>query len=151
MVLSEKDQAHQFPLSTILLLQMKSLPDVDLALPPERRSRQASASRASVAAKPTLKYLPITLAGLTMVLFLQPASVQACAACYGQSDSPMAQGMNCGILSLLGMIVMVLGGIASFFIYLARRQALMASQLASNQPTAYGPTGLSTELQLRET
>ena len=52
---------------------------------------------------------------------LQPGSVLACAACYGQSDSPMAQGMNWGIISLLAVVVSVLGSIAGFFIYLAKR------------------------------
>jgi hypothetical protein len=47
----------------------------------------------------------------------------ACAACYGQSDSPMAHGMNWGIFSLLTVVVGVLGTIAAFFIYLARRAA----------------------------
>ena len=48
-------------------------------------------------------------------------SASACAACFGASDSDMAKGMNMGIFALLGVVVVVLGGIASFFIYLARR------------------------------
>jgi hypothetical protein len=55
-----------------------------------------------------------------------PRSLWACAACYGQSDSPMAAGMNWGIVSLLGIIVVVLGGVASFFIVLARRSAALS-------------------------
>lgn len=47
----------------------------------------------------------------------------ACAACYGQSDSPMANGMNWGIFTLLVVVVGVLGSIAAFFIYLARKTA----------------------------
>jgi hypothetical protein len=47
----------------------------------------------------------------------------ACAACYGQSDSPMANGMNWGIFSLLVVVVGVLASIAAFFIYLARKGA----------------------------
>jgi hypothetical protein len=39
----------------------------------------------------------------------------------------MAAGMNWGILSLLGMIVVVLGGVATFFILLARRSAVLAA------------------------
>lgn len=54
---------------------------------------------------------------------LAPAPVLACAACYGASDAPMAQGMNWGIFSLLGVILTVLGGVAAFFISLARRAA----------------------------
>lgn len=50
-------------------------------------------------------------------------SARACAACYGQSDSPLAEGMNWGIFSLLGMIVLVLGGVGAFFVFLARKAA----------------------------
>jgi hypothetical protein len=39
----------------------------------------------------------------------------------------MAAGMNWGILSLLVMIVLVLGGFAGFFIFLARRAAAVAA------------------------
>jgi hypothetical protein len=59
----------------------------------------------------------------------EPGSLLACAACYGQSDSPMAKGMNWGIFSLLAVIVSVLGGVAGFFIFLARK-----SVSPSNQP-----------------
>ncbi len=59
-------------------------------------------------------------------LALEPSSVLACAACFGQSDSALAQGMNWGIFSLLAVITSVLGVIASFFIYLAKRSAMAA-------------------------
>ena len=59
---------------------------------------------------------------------LQPGPLLACAACYGQSDSPMAQGMNWGIFSLLAVIVSVLGGIGGFFIFLARKSGSPANQ-----------------------
>ena len=49
--------------------------------------------------------------------------VLACAACYGQSDSPMAHGLNWGILSLIGVVVPVLGGIAGFFVFIAKKAA----------------------------
>jgi hypothetical protein len=50
-----------------------------------------------------------------------PHSLWACAACAGQSDSPMAKGMNWGIMSLLGVVVCVLGGITTFFVYIGKR------------------------------
>ena len=65
-----------------------------------------------------------------MTLALFPSPLLACAACYGQSDAPMAQGMNWGILFLLGVVGLVLGGVTAFFIYLARRSAAMAAQSA---------------------
>jgi hypothetical protein len=63
---------------------------------------------------------------VALAVALIPTSLQACAACYGQSDAPMAAGMNWGILSLLMVIVVVLGAVAAFFVYLARRSASMA-------------------------
>ena len=65
-----------------------------------------------------------TLAALMLfATALQPASLFACAACYGASDSPLAKGMNWGIFSLLGIVTMVLGGIATFFVYLGKKSA----------------------------
>jgi hypothetical protein len=49
--------------------------------------------------------------------------VAACATCFGASDSPMAQGMNYGILTLLGVIGFVLLGVVTFFGYLAWRMS----------------------------
>jgi len=68
------------------------------------------------------------IAGLVaLVSVLQPKWVLACAACYGQSDAPMARGMNWGIFSLLVVIGLVLATVASFFVYLAKRAAAMNS------------------------
>lgn len=55
----------------------------------------------------------------------------ACAACYGQSDSAMAAGMNWGIFSLLVVILGVLGGVAGFFIFLGRRAAMVGGSAAA--------------------
>ena len=79
---------------------------------------------------------------LFVVLALQPESLLACAACYGQSDSPMAAGMNWGIMSLLVVIALVLGGVSAFFIYLAKRSArapLLASPGAALPHDRSGP------------
>src|SRR5690349_5802586 len=54
-------------------------------------------------------------------LGLSPTSALACAACFGKSDSAMAQGMNMGVFTLLLVVLAVLMGIASFFFYLIRR------------------------------
>ena len=68
-----------------------------------------------------------TLLGLLLGFLTNPGSIWACAACYGQSDSPMAHGLNWGIFSLLLVVVLMLGGIASFFVYLARRSSALSS------------------------
>jgi hypothetical protein len=55
--------------------------------------------------------------------FASPASVMACAACFGKSDSNMARSLNAGILSLMAVIGTVLLGAASFFVFLSRKAA----------------------------
>jgi hypothetical protein len=67
---------------------------------------------------------------VTALLF-QPNSVRACAACYGQSDSPLASGVTWGILSLLVVVMAVLGSIVSFFIFINRKSAASVSQSPS--------------------
>jgi hypothetical protein len=52
-----------------------------------------------------------------------PSPLFACAACYGKSDSPLASGMNWGIFTLMGVILTVLASIATFFIYIIRKEA----------------------------
>jgi hypothetical protein len=66
--------------------------------------------------------LLLTMPALAWLCF--PGSVLGCAACFGQSDSNMAHGMNAGILALLAVIGAVLAGAASFFVFLARRSAM---------------------------
>ena len=51
---------------------------------------------------------------------LAPSPLFACAACYGRSDSPLASGMNWGILTLLGVVLTVLTCIALFFVHVVR-------------------------------
>jgi len=65
---------------------------------------------------------------LSLVAFADPARIFACAACYGQSDSALAQGMNWGIFTLLGFIGFVLVGVAGFFVFLIRRAAALAAR-----------------------
>jgi hypothetical protein len=83
------------------------------------------------------------VAALGLALGLHPGSLLACAACYGQSDSPMAAGMNWGILSLLGVILMVLGGVAASFVSMARRAAAVAAASAGSPNPMTPPEGLA--------
>jgi hypothetical protein len=66
------------------------------------------------------------LVAIGIAIGLSPSPVFACAACFGQSNSAMARSLNWGILSLLVVVVGVLGSIASFFVYLAKRSATLA-------------------------
>ena len=67
------------------------------------------------------------LLGTALLAFAAKQSVSACATCYGASDSPLAQGMNWGIMVLLGFISCVLLGVTAFFIYIVRRANTLAA------------------------
>ncbi|MGA2556951.1 MAG: hypothetical protein ABSG04_11830 [Verrucomicrobiota bacterium] len=73
------------------------------------------------------------LAGLA-----SPSGLLACAACFGKSDSNMARSLNAGIFSLLAVIVTVLFGAASFFVFLSRKAAASARADQTEKPP--GPT-----------
>ena len=60
---------------------------------------------------------------LALPLAAVPGTVQACATCFGQSDSRLAAGMNWGIFSLLVVVTCVLSAFGCFFVYLSRRAA----------------------------
>ena len=85
-------------------------------------------------------------ASVALLPLLLPSAASACAACFGRSDSPMAKGMNMGILTLLIVITSVLLGIAAFFFYILRRAARLArtqadeSAAASSFPSISQPT-----------
>jgi hypothetical protein len=66
---------------------------------------------------------------ITAVLLAAPRAALACPVCFGQNDSPLAVAMNQGILLMLGVVALVLGAFASFFIVLIRRAK------AAEQPT----------------
>ena len=78
------------------------------------------------------------VAAALMALVLAPSG-RACATCFGQSDSPLAEGMNMGILVLLGVILSVLLGVASFFVFVSRRAAAVAR--AAARPSS-GPSSV---------
>ncbi len=74
----------------------------------------------------------LLVAGLGPALF--PPAARACATCFGRSDSALAQGMNMGILFLLGVVLSVLAALTVFFIHLGRRSARLSDPDAA--PTA---------------
>jgi len=63
----------------------------------------------------------ILLAALLWAWAMNPGALWACSVCFGDPDSAMSKGLAWGVLSLLGVVLMVLGGITTFFVYLAKR------------------------------
>jgi maltodextrin utilization protein YvdJ len=77
---------------------------------------------------------------LAFAMLAAPRAALACAVCFGQSDSPMAIGVNMGIFLMLGVTGAVLAGFASFFIYLVRRARLFAEH---EQARTVGTEGIA--------
>ncbi len=61
------------------------------------------------------------LIGLASLLIAQPAL--ACSVCFGDPSSSMNQGVQAGMLVLLGVAGVVLTGLASLFLFWMRRAA----------------------------
>jgi heme/copper-type cytochrome/quinol oxidase subunit 2 len=61
---------------------------------------------------------------IALALVAAPRAAFACPVCFGQSDAPMAQAMNMGIMLMLVVVVAVLGAFASFIVSLVRRARL---------------------------
>ena len=65
---------------------------------------------------------------LAVLMLAVPRVALACPVCFGQSDAPMAQGVNMGVYFLLAVVVGVLAAFAGFFVYLARRARAFAEE-----------------------
>lgn len=65
--------------------------------------------------------------GLSLSFGLEQNTL-ACTACYGESDSPMAEGMNAGIFVLLIIVGVTLAAIVGFFIFIMHRARFQAAR-----------------------
>ncbi|WCJ58663.1 hypothetical protein NXS98_13175 [Fontisphaera persica] len=85
----------------------------------------------------------VTWARLSLLALLcwlnWPQTAAACATCFGKSDSKLAEGLNMGIFALLGLVLLVLGWLAGFFIYLSRRAAAEARVVESAVSASHSP------------
>ena len=68
---------------------------------------------------------------ITLLTVMNSPSLLACATCYGQSDSKLAEGMNWGILTLIVVVFGVLMGIGGFFAYIIYRSKRLALSVES--------------------
>ncbi len=86
----------------------------------------------------------VSLAILTCLgalLFAHP--VLACSVCYGDPNSAMHQGAQAGVLVLLGVVGVVLTGIASLLIFWMRRAANLRAQLEAGEEASRAIPGAS--------
>jgi hypothetical protein len=77
------------------------------------------------------------LVSLLVSFLLLPRAALACPVCFGQNDSPLAAGINLGIIAMLAVTGGVLVSFASFFVHLMRR-ARMAAQSEAAQAGEVG-------------
>ena len=63
-----------------------------------------------------------------------PADLLACAVCVGNTNSSLRDGMNAGILALLGFALFMIVSFAAFFIYLWRRSKSVSATTEEGEP-----------------
>ncbi len=73
---------------------------------------------------------------IAAVLCAVPQAAHACAACFGKSDSKMAEAYNMGIFAMLGFVALMFVGVISFFVYITRRAALVSNSTAQLPATS---------------
>jgi hypothetical protein len=88
----------------------------------------------------------------TALVVAVPRAVLACPVCFGQSDSPLANATNMGIIAMLGVVGGVLAGFAAFIVHLNRRARLVANGADSPDKVvqAFRPA-LQADLKVRTT
>ncbi len=64
------------------------------------------------------------IAWAAVVLLSNSPVAEACSVCFGKSDSKLAEGLNWGIFTLLGVVMLVLTTFGVFAYYLAKRASL---------------------------
>lgn len=74
----------------------------------------------------------LSTAALATAAALLPLSGQACAVCFGATDSPLGRGLHWGVFALLVVVMLVLSAFGAFAIHLVRRSALVAREDASS-------------------
>ena len=74
------------------------------------------------------------------LLLAVPRAALACPVCFGNSGEPMAVATNTGVIFMLGVVAVMLGAFASFFIYLIRRANRLADETAKADATGLAPS-----------
>jgi hypothetical protein len=76
-----------------------------------------------------------TIFFVTVLTVFTTSQLFACPACGSANSnmpaSPLTDGMNLGILTLFVVIAGVLGSIATFFVFIIRREAALAAKTAA--------------------
>ena len=57
-----------------------------------------------------------------------PSAARACSVCFGAADSKLTEGMNAGILALLGFVALVQVGFIALFLRFRHRSKKLAER-----------------------
>ena len=71
---------------------------------------------------------------LAVALVTAPSVARACATCFGAADDPTSKAILYAVFGLVGVTSGVLGGFATFFVYLAKKAR--AAQAKDTQPAS---------------
>jgi uncharacterized membrane protein YphA (DoxX/SURF4 family) len=78
--------------------------------------------------------LAVIMAMMAVATWLAlPQAAAACATCYGAADSPMTQGMNNAILTLIAVVGLVYVGIGRVILDFRRRSRKLSEKLSVRQ------------------
>ena len=89
-----------------------------------------------------LKRLLWALGAAAALVMLTPSDVLACPICFGDPDSPLAQGANWAVFTLLGITGGVLSGFVGFIFHLMKR----SRQALGHESELTDPSGREGEL-----
>jgi hypothetical protein len=67
-----------------------------------------------------LRYFRSAVLSGVLVALASPGA-QACAVCFGKTDSPLGKGLHWGVLALLGFVFLTLAAFGAFAVFLVRR------------------------------
>lgn len=65
---------------------------------------------------------------ISALTLMASPTAQACAVCFGRTDSPLGKGLHWGVLALLICVSMMLAVFGAFAVYLVRRSAAVAAE-----------------------
>lgn len=73
---------------------------------------------------------------LFVLVAVAPGKLLACATCYGGNiDTPMTEGMNAGIFTLLGVIGIMIGTFVTLLVCAIRKSEAVEAAAQKNLPT----------------
>ncbi|MGE3311086.1 MAG: hypothetical protein AB7O66_14045 [Limisphaerales bacterium] len=72
-----------------------------------------------------------------LTAWIASPEVQACAVCFGKTDSPLGRGLHWGVFALLGFVVVALAAFGAFAVYLVRRSRIVEAEEALEYEYGY--------------